>query len=299
MIGVERNNCNEGNQYMLPFDILKQYLAPQHGLSRFAGLLANNQIPWLKNYLIRYFLGKYPEVNLSEALEPNPYAYASFNHFFTRKLKSQVREIDTNQNSIISPADGCVQNFGIIQQNKFIQAKNHCYSVESLLGGDASLAKYFDESPFITIYLAPKDYHRVHLPFAGKLTDMIYVPGKLFSVNILTTEHIPGLFAKNERVVAIYETEYGKMAVILVGAMIVGSIDTVWAGKVAPQKRFLGSSIQHTAYPNGSNYKKADEVGFFTLGSTVIVLMPPNARLRSNLSPLAPIQVGEAIADFS
>jgi phosphatidylserine decarboxylase len=282
---------------MLPFDILKQYLAPQHCISSFAGLLANNQIPWLKNYLIRYFLGQYPEVNLSEALEPNPYAYTSFNDFFTRKLKVNARPLSSQSNDVISPADGCIQNFGLIQENQFIQAKNHLYSVDSVLG-HPGLAKNFNNSAFMTIYLAPKDYHRVHLPFAGKLTDMIYVPGKLFSVNILTTEHVPGLFAKNERVVAIYETPYGPMAVILVGAMIVGSIDTAWAGKVAPHRRFFRPSIQHTTYPKGLAYKKADEVGFFTLGSTVIVLLPPKARLNPNLKTLAPIKMGEAIAHF-
>ncbi len=282
---------------MLPFDIIKQYLAPQHAISRFGGLLANNKIPWLKNYLIRYFLGQYPEVNLSEALEPNPYTYDSFNDFFTRKLKPEARIIDANPNSIICPADGCIQNFGLMQENQFIQAKNHLYSVDSVLA-NPEMAKNFKNSPFVTIYLAPKDYHRVHLPFAGKLTDMIYVPGKLFSVNILTTEHVPGLFAKNERVVALYDTAYGPMAVILVGAMIVGSIDTAWAGKVAPAGCGFSKKIQHTPYPAGSNYQKADEVGFFTLGSTVIVLLPPQAKLNPNLKALAPIQMGEAIANF-
>lgn len=282
---------------MLPFDIIKQYLAPQHGISRFAGLLANNENVQLKNYLIKYFLGKYPEVNLSEAAEPNPYAYKSFNDFFTRKLKSGARIIDNSPNSIICPADGCIQNFGLIQKNQFIQAKNHLYSVESVLG-NPQLANYFQNSSFITVYLAPKDYHRVHLPFAGNLTDMIYVPGKLFSVNILTTDHVPGLFAKNERVVAIYETAYGPMAVILVGAMIVGSIDTAWAGKIAPTRNWLSNPIQHTQYPNKTPYQKADEVGFFTLGSTVIVLLPPKARLNPNLKTLAPIKMGEAIATF-
>jgi phosphatidylserine decarboxylase len=283
---------------MLPFDIIKQYLAPQHGISRFGGLLANNKNTWLKNYLIRYFLGQYPEVNLSEALEPNPYAYTSFNDFFTRKLKPGARIIDPSPNTIISPADGCIQNFGQIRDNQFIQAKNHLYSVDSVLA-NPTLAKNFKNSPFVTIYLAPKDYHRVHLPFAGKLTDMIYVPGKLFSVNILTTDHVPGLFAKNERVVAMFETAYGPMAVILVGAMIVGSIDTSWAGKVAPGRGCgLTKKIQHTPYSAGAHYKKADEVGFFTLGSTVIVLLPPQAKLNSTLNPLAPIKMGEAIASF-
>lgn len=282
---------------MLPFDIIKQYLAPQHLISRFAGLLANNKTPWLKNYLIRYFLGQYPQVNLSEALEPNPYAYTSFNDFFTRKLKADARPIDTQASSIICPADGCIQNFGVIQQNQFIQAKNHLYSVESVLG-NAELAKNFKNSAFVTIYLAPKDYHRVHLPFAGKLTDMIYVPGNLFSVNILTTEHVPGLFAKNERVVALYDTEHGPMAVILVGAMIVGSIDTAWAGKVAPSGCGFSKKIHHTRYSAEQAYKKADEVGFFTLGSTVIVLFPPQAKLNPNLKALAPIKMGEAIATF-
>ncbi len=283
---------------MLPFNILKQYLAPQHIISRFAGLLANSKIPWLKNYLIRYFLGKYPEVNLSEALEPNPYAYNSFNHFFTRKLHPQARSIASEASCLISPADGCIQNFGRIKKNQFIQAKNHLYSVHSILAHD-KLAQNFQNSAFVTIYLAPKDYHRVHLPFAGKLTDMIYVPGDLFSVNILTTEHVPSLFAKNERVVALFETAYGPMAVILVGAMIVGSIDTAWAGKVAPHRGCFKKKPEHTPYASGPNYKKADELGFFSLGSTVIVLFPPQAKLNPNLSLLTPIKMGEAIADFS
>lgn len=282
---------------MLPFDILKQYLAPQHTISRFGGLLANSKIPWLKNYLIQYFLGQYPEVNLAEAQEPNPYAYISFNDFFTRKLKAQARNIDTKDNVIISPADGCIQNFGTVQNNQFIQAKNHLYSVESMLA-HSSLAKSFKDSAFVTIYLAPKDYHRVHLPFAGKLTNMLYVPGKLFSVNILTTDHVPGLFAKNERVVALFDTAYGPMAVILVGAMIVGSIDTTWAGKVAPRRGFFHNPVQHFPYANGPVYEKGNEVGFFTLGSTVIVLLPPQAKLNPELKTLMPIKMGAAIANF-
>jgi phosphatidylserine decarboxylase len=280
---------------MLPFDIIKQYLAPQHFLSRFGGLLANSQIPWLKNYLIRYFLSRYPEVNLSEAHEPNPYAYTSFNDFFTRKLKPNARTIDTRAHMIISPADGCVQNFGRIQDNQLIQAKNHSYEVASLLG-NKNLASQFSNSSFITIYLAPKDYHRVHIPMEGTLTDMIYVPGKLFSVNILTTDYVPMLFAKNERVVALFETAYGPMAVILVGAMIVGSIDTTWAGKVAPSRSLLSNPIQHTCYPNGATYQKADEIGFFSLGSTVIVLFPPKVQLLSELRLLQTIQMGATIA---
>lgn len=274
--------------------VMPQYLLPHHLLSRTVGLLADSRWPAVKNTFINTFTSMFP-VNMSEAVEENPLAYASFNDFFTRALKPGARQIADS--GIASPADGAVSQLGTIQDELIFQAKGHHYTLTQLLGGDESRAAPFRHGEFATIYLSPRDYHRVHMPFGGTLREMIYVPGKLFSVNQRTSEHVPALFARNERVVAIFDTDVGPMAMVLVGAMIVASIETVWAGLVTPPKRQLnvthyGASAQHE-----TTLARGDEMGRFKLGSTVIMLFPEGkVRWNEGLAPGSTVRMGQPLA---
>ena len=268
-----------------------QHIVPQHLLSRGVGRLAASENTFVKNTFIKNFAAKY-QVNMAEALEENPLAYKSFNDFFTRALKPNARPIATDSKAIISPADGAISQIGAITADKIFQAKGHDYSVTTLLGGDEQRAEAFIGGQFATVYLSPKDYHRVHMPFTGKLTQMIYVPGDLFSVNTTTAENVPNLFARNERVVCLFDTEVGQMAVVLVGAMIVAGIATSWAGNLAPQ----GKNIVTTNYDGSLTLKKGDELGRFYLGSTAIVLFGANVmQWRDNLTATTPVRMGEAM----
>ena len=249
-----------------------QRFLPQHLLSSFAGLLANCKIRWLKNRLIQYFVWKYP-VNLAEALNPNPYEYACFNDFFTRALKPEVRPIANGIHDLISPVDGQISQLGAIQAGKIFQAKGHDFSTTELLGGDTALAEPFAQGSFLTVYLAPKDYHRVHMPIDGALIQMIYVPGSLFSVNTKTTHCTPNLFARNERVIAVFNTSIGRVVVVLVGAMIVGSIEMISAGTITPPRH---NSIHTWNLDHPIHLKRGEELGRFKLGSTVIALFEEN-----------------------
>lgn len=255
---------------------LTQYLLPHKIISKIADLSANCKITWIKNYLIGYFIKRYA-VNMHEAIQPDPFAYATYNKFFTRLLKPECRPIDNNSASIVSPADGLVAQIGNLNNDRIIQAKGHHYTVQDLLANDP-LASKFNNGSFATIYLAPKDYHRVHMPLTGRLRKMLYIPGKLFSVNAHAAENIPNVFARNERVVAIFDTVAGPMAVILVGAMIVGSIETVWAGKISPPH---SKKINICTYENEAAIEiaKGSEMGLFKLGSTVIILFAPEATI--------------------
>lgn len=245
-----------------------QTLLPQHLLSIFAGKLANSRRPRLKNYLIDYFCRQYA-VNMSEALIEDPHAYASFNDFFTRALKTTARRIDPSLNSIVSPADGKIAQLGPIQNQQLLQAKGMYFNLLSLLGGQTELAACFDNGYFATIYLAPHNYHRVHMPLAGKLRQSIYIPGNLFSVNCMTSQILPNLYARNERLILIFDTAFGPMAVILVGALIVGSIQTVWMNQPLRSHQIEMSSPSTEIFLD-----KGAELGHFQLGSTVIVLLP-------------------------
>jgi phosphatidylserine decarboxylase len=268
-----------------------QHIVPQHLLSRGVGRLAASENTFVKNTFIKNFAAKY-QVNMAEALEENPLAYKSFNDFFTRALKPNARPIAADSKAIISPADGAISQIGAITADKIFQAKGHDYSVTTLLGGDEQRAATFIGGQFATVYLSPKDYHRVHMPFTGKLTQMIYVPGDLFSVNTTTAENVPNLFARNERVVCLFDTEVGQMAVVLVGAMIVAGIATSWAGNLAPQ----GKNIVTTNYDGSLTLKKGDELGRFYLGSTAIVLFGANVmQWRDNLTATTPVRMGEAM----
>ena len=212
-----------------------QSILPQHALSRLAGWLGNCRWPWIKNILIFLFMLRY-RVTLAIAEKTKISDYSSFNEFFTRRLNASARSIASDENIIISPADGVISQIGDITAGKLLQAKGKNYSLTELLTR-ADLAVHFERGRFATIYLNPSDYHRVHMPFSGKLLEMIYVPGTLFSVNPATTESVSRLFARNERIVILFETSFGYMAVIMVGSMLVGSMQTVWAGKISPRSR--------------------------------------------------------------
>jgi phosphatidylserine decarboxylase len=270
-----------------------QYLVPQHALSRAAGWLASTKNTLIKNTFIRWFVKRY-QVDMSLALEQNPLAYSCFNDFFTRALNADARPIDSNIESIVSPADGAFSQLGDIIDGRIFQAKGQEYTAQELLGGDSDLAAEFTGGTFATVYLSPRDYHRVHMPYSGKLRAMISVPGELFSVNAVTAENVPRLFARNERVAAIFDTDIGPMAVILVGAMIVAGIETVWDGQIAP---FASREIATSLYPYQSIIlNKGDEMGRFKLGSTAIVLFANNKmQWDKKFSAGTSTKMGEAI----
>ncbi|MFM8453531.1 MAG: archaetidylserine decarboxylase [Gammaproteobacteria bacterium] len=266
--------------------VILQYLLPHQLINRFAKFLANNKTPWLKNFLIRYFINRYP-VNLAEAENSDPFSYASYNDFFTRALKPGARPIDPDEQSIVSPADGALGEFGVIKQETLIQAKNKFYTLSALLNNNQNLVQKFQEGSYATIYLAPIDYHRVHMPLDGRLLSMEYVPGKLFSVNPKAINHIDNIFARNERVLCTFETKIGHVCIILVGAMVVGSMETPWHGEV---------QNSHT-YENQTIFlKKGQEMGRFKLGSTVILLFEKNkCSLSDNLALDMKIRLGREL----
>lgn len=248
--------------------LIPHYMLPKKLLTTLAGKLANLQQTEVKNFLIKNFIQRF-NVNMQEALEENPENYPTFNDFFIRKLKPNLRQI--SRAPIVSPVDGTISEFGIIIKNQLIQAKGINYTTEQLLACNPAKAKAFQDGLFITLYLSPKDYHRVHMPVDGTLTEMIYIPGKLFSVNPVLQKNREGLFAKNERIVAFFDTKFGKMAMVMVGATIVGNISTSWHGQIrrtSQKQRFLYPSIKKEK----TFYAKGEEIGYFNLGSTVILL---------------------------
>lgn len=247
--------------------IQAQNVVPQHQLSRVVGKLAASENPLIKNVVISAFKAQYG-IDMSIAEQTNALKFKSFNDFFTRSLKNGVREIDADPQSIISPADGAISQIGPIESGDIFQAKGQKFTIDHLIA-DPQLAAPFKNGQFATVYLSPKDYHRVHMPFAGTLTETLYVPGELFSVNQTTAENIPGLFARNERMVCLFDTSVGRMAVVLVGAMIVAGIETVATGKVKPTGRLEVN--QHDLF-----LEKGAELGRFYLGSTAIVLFEEN-----------------------
>lgn len=271
--------------------IISQYLLPQHLLSRLAGGLANCTWSWVKNPYITWFVKRY-QVDMSEAAEENPTAYACFNDFFTRALKDGARPL-ADGDGVLCPADGAISQLGRIEHGRIFQAKGQSFSVLELLGGNPEHAALFQGGEFATVYLSPRDYHRVHMPLGGTLTDMIYVPGKLFSVNQTTAENVPELFARNERVVCLFDTPAGPMAVVLVGAMIVASVETVWAGLVAPPSRQLSSQRYGQAAPE---LARGAEMGRFKLGSTAIVLFGPDkVEWAKELAAGSAVRMGQAM----
>ena len=275
--------------------ILSQYLLPHHLVSRLAGCLAECRIPWIKNPFIKWF-ARHFDVDMSQALVEDLTAYEHFNAFFTRALKSNARPLDSTPNAILCPTDGAMSQLGPIESGRIFQAKGHNFSVLELLGGDAERAAPFMGGDFATIYLSPRDYHRVHMPLAGTLREMIYVPGRIFSVNTVTAQNVPELFARNERVVCLFDTERGPMAMVLVGAMIVASIETVWAGLVTPPKREPKTFRYDEAARAPIRLEKGAEMGRFKLGSTVILLFGPDqVRWTESLAALSPVRMGECL----
>lgn len=275
--------------------VLPQYCVPQHLLSRGMGLLAESRWPLIRRTLVNFFLHRYG-IDMSIAEQEDPEAYATFNDFFTRALKEGVRPITAD--GIASPADGAISQLGAIEEDRIFQAKGHHYTLTQLLGGNSEQAEPFRNGQFATVYLSPKDYHRVHMPFSGKLTDMVYVPGQLFSVNNLTASQVPGLFARNERVVAFFDTEIGPMAVVLVGAMIVASIETVWEGLVTPPKRVL-KTVDYRPHDGRISLERGAEMGRFKLGSTAIMLFGANTvKWNEDLSAGSRVCMGEKLASL-
>lgn len=250
--------------------ILMQYLIPQHLVSRLVGRLANSRHPFIKTQFIGWFAKRY-SVNMSEAAQPDLAAYNSFNSFFTRALKPGARPLQGTDQDLICPADGAISQLGAIEHGAILQAKGRHFTVQALLGNDPILAQAFAGGSFATVYLSPRDYHRVHMPVSGQLRKMIYVPGQLFSVNKLTSERVDGLFARNERLICIFDSAIGPMALVLVGAMIVAGIETVWSGHVCPGQR-LPFEVDYTDGQNPVVLQKGEEMGRFKLGSTVIAV---------------------------
>lgn len=273
--------------------VILQYLIPHHLLSAVMHAVTRIEWPPLKNYIIRRVIDIY-QVDLSSAQEQHPQNYPSFNAFFTRALAEDARPIATG-GTACSPVDGTVSQAGDIKDGRIFQAKQHSYSLAELLGGNDQLAAEFENGKFTTIYLSPRDYHRIHMPQTGTLRSMTHVPGRLFSVSPLTTREVPRLFARNERLVNIFDTDNGPMAVIMVGAIFVSSMDTVWAGTVTPRRLRPTTSV----YQQQDNIRleKGQEMGRFNMGSTVILLHPENSlEWDEKLIPEASVVMGQEIA---
>jgi phosphatidylserine decarboxylase len=275
--------------------VLPQYLLPKRALTAYAGWRASRQWGTRTTKLIGDFVAKYG-VDMSEAANPDIASYASFNEFFTRALKPGARPIAPAD--LVCPVDGSISQFGAIKRDVIVQAKGHDYTTTALVGGDAALATQFESGSFATLYLSPKDYHRIHMPCAGRLLRMIHVPGDLFSVNPMTARGVPGLFARNERVVCVFESARGPFVLTLVGATIVGSMSTVWHGVVNPPRV---ANVREWRYEDRQvALKQGDEMGRFMLGSTVVMLFPKAAlRFNPQWSPGRAIRLGEAMADYA
>jgi len=275
--------------------VLPQYLLPKRALTRFAGHVAGARAGEHTRALIGWFVRRYG-VDMSEAANPDLASYASFNEFFTRPLRAGARPLASAK--FICPVDGAISQCGAIEKGQLIQAKGHRYSTQALVGGDAELAAQFDDGAFATLYLSPKDYHRIHMPCDGRLKRMIYVPGALFSVNPTTARGVPGLFARNERVVCEFESARGPFVLVLVGATIVGSMATVWHGVVNPPRH---KEVREWRYDDQKiQLRRGEEMGRFLLGSTVVMLFPKDTlRFNADWTSGRPIRMGEAMASPS
>jgi len=273
--------------------VIPQYLMPKLAMTRLAGRLASAEWGAVTTWVIQRFVKRY-KVNMSEAAHADPAHYKSFNEFFTRPLKDGARPLSNS--TWVCPVDGAISQCGAIERDQIFQAKGHQYSTRALVGGDADLAAPFQNGQFATLYLSPRDYHRIHMPISGKLLRMIHVPGDLFSVNPTTARGVPGLFARNERVVCEFETEKGPMVLVLVGATIVGSMATVWHGQVNPPRP---GTIREWRYDTQDvRLQKGEEMGRFLLGSTVVMLFPANSiQFPADWTSTRPLQMGESMSD--
>lgn len=267
---------------------------PKRALTAFAGLVASARAGALTTAIIRWFVGHYG-VNMSEAIDPDIRSYRTFNEFFTRAFKPGARPIADAD--LVCPIDGAISQLGRIERDRIFQAKGHDYTTTTLVGGDVKLAATFENGSFVTLYLSPKDYHRIHMPCAARLVRMIHVPGDLFSVNPATVRGVPGLFARNERVVCVFSSPQGAFAMVLVGATIVGSVATVWHGVVTPPR---SHKIRDWTYTERAfDFEKGDEMGRFLLGSTVVMLFPPGPlRFDPSWAPEKDVRMGEPMASL-
>ncbi|WP_038126302.1 archaetidylserine decarboxylase [Thiomicrorhabdus sp. Milos-T2] len=276
--------------------VIPQYFIPKHLLSSGMHWFMQVETPWIKNNVIK-LLTKIYGINVSEAADEDINNYPHFNAFFTRALKPEARPIDTTPDSWVSPVDGLISQSSHIEGNKIIQAKCHPYSVEALVGGDISYAKKFNNGEAAVIYLSPKDYHRIHIPVDATLISMTYVPGDLFAVNPATVRLVDGLFARNERLVIRFKNEQGLFCLVMVGAIFVGSMETVWQGKITPEYE---PNIQHWDYEEESiHFTKGDEIGRFNMGSTVVLLttegqLPDLGKIHAD----TPIKMGQLLAKY-
>ena len=270
-----------------------QYILPHHFLSRIVYALMRSEIVWLKNFLIR-LISRVAGINVSEAMSADPADYVCFNAWFTRALKPGARAFDTDTQAFLSPCDGRISETGDLHENRILQAKGKDYTVQDLLANDPVCSQLVD-GYFSTIYLSPRDYHRIHMPLTGHLQRMIHVPGRLFSVAPYTARQVSGLFARNERVISIFETEYGPMVMVLVGAMLVSSTETVWAGEVTPTKSKIVSVTDYT--DTDISLSKGDEMGRFNMGSTVVMLLPKQMnKFKAELTAQTAVQMGQAMS---
>ena len=284
----------------MPSDHIKtipQYIAPKRALTAFAGFMANLKIPAIKNYLIHDFIQKY-QVNMQEAVDEQVDHYACFNDFFIRHLRPECRPVA--EAAVVSPVDGVISEIGRITSGRLLQAKGRDYTVSELLTSESALSAQFDNGSFATLYLSPKDYHRVHMPMDATLKEMIYVPGKLFSVQPTTARVIPRLFARNERLVVFFDTSVGLMAMVLVGATIVGAIGTAWHGDIRRGRQKVRFDYTDNTAVNTA-LQKAVEMGYFKLGSTVVLLFADGERMqwRPDLQAGSGIRFGEALGRAS
>ena len=271
-----------------------QYVLPQHGLSRLVLAAARVRAPWFKNWTIRSFLKLY-RVDMTEAAESDPYRYGNFNEFFTRTLKPGVRPIASDPAAVACPVDGCVSEAGTIDRDRLLQAKGRDYRLTELLAAQP-WASRFEGGSYATIYLAPFNYHRVHMPLRGVLKGTVYVPGRLFSVNAVTARHVPGLFARNERVLTLFGSDAGEFALVLVGALNVGSMATVWAGDITPAARRVVTRIPGPP----AALEKGAELGRFNMGSTVILLFEPNrVRWHGEVHAGSVVRLGQSLGVIS
>lgn len=278
------------------FSVLPQYLLPKQALTAFAGFVASRERGWITTEIIRRFVAKY-QVNMEEAARSDIASYPTFNDFFTRALKPGVRPLA--QADLISPVDGAISQFGRIEHDQIFQAKGHHYSTTALVGGDAALAAQFENGSFATLYLSPRDYHRIHMPCDGRLTRMIHVPGELFSVNPVTARGVPGLFARNERVVCVFDAPRGPFVLVLVGATIVGSMATVWHGVVNPPR---GKQVRAWDYDPKAEaavvLRRGEEMGRFLLGSTIVMLFKKDTiTFNPEWAPAGAVRLGEAMGN--
>lgn len=274
-----------------------QYILPGHLISRATHALTRVRSPRFKNRFTDWFIRTF-QVDLSEAQISDPHGYEHFNAFFTRALKAEARPVVSGRLEVACPVDGTVSQAGPIEEDQIFQAKGHSYSLTTLLGGSEKRAAPFKGGVFATLYLSPRDYHRIHMPLGGQLREMVHVPGRLFSVNAATTRVIPGLFARNERVVSIFDTAFGPMALVKVGAINVGSIETVWAGEITPP---AGRVVRHWNYPSDGeeavSLERGAEMGRFNMGSTVIVIFAPGSvELDEALCPDSKVRMGQLLA---